>query len=74
MSIVITAGDVTINVPSGSNVNLGGTGGEEVATKTFVSRHYNAHVHPSPTGPTGPPTFPAPLTPGQDITRKVLAE
>ena len=74
VSIVVTEGDVTINVPAGSNVHLGGGGGEELATRSFVARYFNTHVHPSPTGPTGPPTFPAPVTPGVDLTTKTKGE
>ena len=74
VSVVITDGDVTINVPTGSNVHLGGDGGEELVTKSFLTRYFNTHIHPTPAGPSSPPTYPAPATPGNDVTTKTRGE
>jgi hypothetical protein len=67
-------GDVLVDVPSGRTVHLGGSGGQQLATKTFVQQFFNTHIHATPMGPSGPPTTPAPLTPGSDITKKQRSE
>lgn len=73
---VTSNGNVTVNVPSSSNVHIGGEGGQELATKTFVQQYFNTHTHVSgaPGSPTSPPMQPAPLAPGQDITKKQKSE
>ena len=74
-SVVIDPdGNVTINVPDGKNVHLGGREGDELATKTFVRDHHNRHIHSHPMGPTGPPVTPAPQRGGSDVTEKTKAE
>lgn len=72
--VTVKGGDVTVNVDAAKKVHVGGPGGQELATKQFVQQHYNAHTHPTPTGVSGPPITPAPLTPGADITKKQLSE
>ena len=73
--VTITAtDDVEIHVGSADNVHIGGVSGEELATRTFVSSYFNAHIHPTPMGPSGTPVVPAPLTPGSDITKKTKGE
>ena len=75
-TVVSIQGDkVVIQVDSGERVYIGGeSDAQQLATREFVERHFNTHVHPSPSGPTGPPTYPAPLTAGDDITDKTRAE
>ena len=47
---------VEIHVDDSDNVHLGGTAGQELATKRFVAEQYNAHTHSSPMGPHRPTT------------------
>ena len=69
------SGDIILNVANNSTVHVGGEGGEELATKTFVQSQYNTHTHAVPQGGvTGPPVTAAPMTPGQDITKKQKSE
>ena len=72
--VIQCSGDVKINVPSASNVYLGGETGQELATKAFVSAQYNIHTHSTPAGLSGPPVTAAPLTEGTDITKKTKSE
>lgn len=76
VTVEAASGNITLNVPTGSNVHLGGEGGEELATKTFVQSHFNTHTHISgaPGSPTSPPAIQAPLLPGSDITAKAKGE
>lgn len=71
---VTSNGHVTVNVPDGSHVHIGGPAGQELATKQFVQNYFNTHTHSTPAGPSGPPLTPAPLTPGADITKKQKSE
>ncbi len=74
ITIKVTDGDIILDVPDGKTVHLGGTGGDELATKTFVQNHFNRHIHNHPMGPTAVPAIPAPLTPGSDVTKKTKGE
>lgn len=74
ITVDAVSGNITLNVPDGSNVHIGGEGGEELVTKTFLQSYYNSHTHPTPTGPSGPPMVPSPVTPGEDITDKQMSE
>ena len=74
-SIRLTGDRITLDVPSGQKVYIGGeAAAQELATKQFVQNLYNAHIHATSVGPTGPPVTAAPLTPGADITKETLAE
>ena len=74
-SLVIEEGRVTANVPEDGTIHLGGPGGEELATKSFVRDQYNEHTHNiAAAGFTERPTQPSPLTPGSDITKKGKSE
>ena len=69
-AVSITEDRIDIHVAAGQHVNIGGPGGEELVTRSFLSTYYNTHVHLSGM----PPTVQAPVTPGTDLTRKLKAE
>ncbi|HEY0155448.1 MAG TPA: hypothetical protein VGB92_25855 [Longimicrobium sp.] len=48
-------GDVTISVPDGRNVHVGGDAGKQLATVEFVTQVHLKHTHPTPAGVSGPP-------------------
>ena len=70
-AIVVEPDNIHINVRDGQSVHIGGPGGEELATRTFVETYYNTHTHPT-LGSV--PATPAPLTPGTDLTEKAKSE
>ena len=74
VTVSVDGGPVTINVDGSENVHLGGAGGDELATKTFVRDQFNRHIHQTPMGPTAIPTILAPMTPGSDVTKKTKGE
>ena len=51
---------IDVHVAAGQNVFVGGPGGEELATRAFVDRRYNTHVHSTPAGLSGPPVEASP--------------
>ena len=66
---------VKVFVPDNGNVYLGGEAdAQELATKGFVEQQYNAHIHVTPAGNTGPPLTASPLIGGVDITKKTKSE
>lgn len=72
--ILMTNGKITLYVPGGTRVNVGGDAGQQLATKAFVENYFNTHKHSTPSGPSGPPLTQAPLSPGNDITEKTWGE
>lgn len=75
VSIVLSSDDnVTIEIPSDSNVHLGGPGGQELVTRAHLAAAFDTHIHTTPMGPSGPPTITSPKTPGSDITKKTKSE
>ena len=72
--VILPNGDVNITIPDGRNVNIGGPGGQPLATEAFVRSVFDVHFHSTPVGPSGPPVMPAPKMPGHDLTEKTLAE
>ena len=73
-AVSVRSDRIDIHVASGQHVNIGGPGGEELVTRSFLSTFYNTHVHLVGATPSMPPTVQAPVTPGTDLTRKLKAE
>lgn len=76
-AVTITAGGgVTVNVPEGQHVHVGGSGGEELVRRSHLEDYYRHHMHLSaaPGSPTSGPIVLAPCTPGIDLTSKQLSE
>ena len=73
LSIQTEDGETCIVIKDGI-VHLGTIEGEELVTRTQLERYFNTHIHTTPTGPSGPPIHPTPVTEGDDITRKTRAE
>lgn len=70
-------GSVTLHVPSGQHVFMGGdkdNPGVELVTRRFLEDFYNGHIHNTSMGPSGPPIIPAPVDEGNDITEKLQSE
>lgn len=72
-------GGVRIEVPAGQHVLVGGPGGEELVTRSFLEQSYGgylAHTHlaGAPGSPTSPPVQRPPCKPGVDLTAKLKAE
>ena len=72
--VVVTAEKIVLEVAADQHVYLGGEGGEELATKSFVEDQFNTHLHSTPSGPSGVPLQPSPLRPGTDLTKKTKSE
>lgn len=74
--ILMADGKIVLSVPAAAKVHIGGEGGQQLATKTFVQSHFNTHTHLSgaPGSPTSPPMAQAPMTPGVDVTKKGYSE
>jgi S-adenosylmethionine hydrolase len=74
--ITMVDGKITLLVPDGAHVNVGGEDGQQLATKAFVETYYNEHTHVStmPGSLTTPPVILAPRIPGVDVTKKQLSE
>jgi phage baseplate assembly protein V len=66
-TVAVSAGAVTLSVPEGGQVVLGGSGAEQLVRKSYVDERFDLHVHP---GVGTPPTPVAPL-PGWFTTRTV---
>ncbi len=73
-AVSVTPDAIHAWVEQGQHVFIGGPGGEELATKTFVKNYYNRHRHHTSRGPSGPPFPPAPASPGEDLTKKQRSE
>lgn len=68
---VTTTGNITLNVPDGKNVVLGGAGAQQLATIAHVER-YLAHTHPSPAGLTGVPIDDGTALDFPDVTQRAV--
>ena len=57
-TITVADDKVVIETATGANVYLGGeSSAQQLATREFVEVVYNAHVHSTPVGPSGPPSW-----------------
>ena len=69
--IECSSGDVHIYVPAGKHVQLGGAGGDQLATKSFISDVFMSHVHAALGSP---PVVTGLETISPHVTTKVSAE
>jgi uncharacterized protein involved in type VI secretion and phage assembly len=63
--VTVQAGEVIVRGSGGQT--------EELATKTFVTKVFDTHTHPSGVGPTGPPAIPSTSNP-KSLTQVLKAE
>jgi phage baseplate assembly protein V len=68
---VTVTGNVTINVPDGKHVVLGGPGAEQLATIAHVER-YLGHTHPTPSGLSGAPIDDGTALDFPDVTERAV--
>lgn len=74
LAVTVKGGDVVVNVDAGKKVHIGGAAGKELATIDFVKNVYAKHIHPTPAGPSSPPTPMGIETAWPQVTQKGKSE